>query len=59
VRLVVFDAIGREIATLVNETQQPGNYEVNFDASRLTSGAYLYRIQAGKFVETKKMILMK
>lgn len=59
VRLVVFDAIGREIATLVNETQQPGNYEVEFDASRLTSGAYFYRIQAGEFVETKKMILMK
>ena len=59
VRLVVFDAIGREIATLVNETQQPGNYEVNFDASRLTSGAYFYRIQTGEFVETKKMILLR
>jgi hypothetical protein len=59
VTLKVFDVLGREIATLVNKEQPVGNYEVEFDASSLTSGIYFYRIQAGEFVETKKMVLMK
>ena len=59
VNLVVFDVLGSKVATLVNETQQPGNYEVNFDASNIPSGVYFYRIQAGKFIDTKKMILLR
>jgi len=59
VRLIVYDILGREVTTLVNKQQQPGNYEVVFDASKLPSGTYFYRLQSGSFVETKKMILLK
>ncbi len=59
VELKVFDVLGREVATLVNETKQPGFYEVKFDAGTFTSGVYYYQIKVGKFVETKKMILMQ
>jgi hypothetical protein len=59
VRLVVYDLLGREVATLVNETRQPGTYVVQFDASRLSSGVYFYRLQAGTFVDTKKLILLR
>ncbi|MBT8387259.1 MAG: T9SS type A sorting domain-containing protein, partial [Ignavibacteria bacterium] len=55
----VFDVLGNEITTLVNEEKPLGNYEVEFDATRLTSGVYFYQLKAGSFVETKKMILMK
>jgi len=55
----VYNTIGQEVATLVNRVQNVGNYAVNFDASKLTSGIYIYRIQADKFVSTKKMILVK
>ena len=57
--LKVYDILGNELATLVNEEKNKGVYSVNFDASQLASGLYLYRIQAGSFVETKKMILIK
>ncbi len=59
VTLKVFDMLGKEIATLVEEYRDEGRYEVEFNASEFSSGAYFYRIQAGDFVETKKMILMK
>ncbi len=59
VLLKIYDLTGREIKTLVNEEQPAGNYKVNFDASRLASGVYFYRITAGQFVSVKKMILMK
>jgi hypothetical protein len=59
VKLVVFDALGREVKTLVNEYRNAGVYDVNFDASSLSSGVYFYRIQAGDFSETKKMLLVK
>lgn len=59
VQLVVFNSIGEEIAVLVNETQQAGRYEINFDASRLSSGVYFYKITAGEFNSIKKMILIK
>ncbi len=59
IQLKVYDLLGREVATLVNGTKSPGNYEVNFNASSLASGIYFYRLQAGKFVQTKKMILLK
>ncbi|MCI0449639.1 MAG: SBBP repeat-containing protein [Chlorobi bacterium] len=56
--LVVYDILGREI-TLINESLQAGVYEVNFDAFDLPSGVYFYQITAGKYVETKKMVLIK
>jgi len=59
VSLIVYNILGQEVITLVNEQQPAGNYEVSFDATNLTSGIYLYKIQAGEFVETKKMVLMK
>ena len=59
VELIVYDVLGKEIAKLVNKEQQAGSYEVQFDASNLGSGIYFYRIQAGDFVEAKKMVLMK
>jgi hypothetical protein len=57
--LKVYDLLGREVATLVDEQEQPGEYSVTFDARGLASGMYYYRIQAGTFVETKKMLLLK
>ncbi len=59
VKLIVYDVLGREVATLVNEQKPAGNYEVTFDASRLSSGVYFYQLRAGSFVSTKKMILMR
>jgi hypothetical protein len=59
VSLIVYDLLGREVATLVNEVKPGGYYEVEFNASALRSGVYMYRIQAGSYVETKKMILLK
>ena len=59
ITLKVYDVLGSEIATLVNEEQPIGNYTVEFDATELSSGIYFYRIQAGSFVETKKMMLLK
>lgn len=57
--LKVYDVLGREITILVNEEKLPGSYEVKFDGSNLHSGIYLYRLQAGNFSETKKLILLK
>jgi hypothetical protein len=59
VTLKVYDMLGKEIATLVDEEKNPGSYEVKFDASNLPSGVYFYKIKAGEFTQTKKMILMK
>jgi Secretion system C-terminal sorting domain len=59
VLLKVYDIIGREVATLVNQNQNPGNYEVSFDASDLTSGIYFYTIKTGSFYQAKKMMLIK
>ena len=60
VTLKVYDLLGREVATLVNQAQPPGNYQVTFDASRLTSsGMYIYRLQSGSFTRTMKMLLVK
>ncbi len=57
--LKVYDVLGNEVATLVNEDKQAGSYEVTFDASQLSSGIYFYTLKAGTFIETKKLILMK
>ncbi len=59
VTLKIYDIIGEEVATLVNETRQAGNYQVAFNSEDLTSGVYFYRLQAGDFVQTRKMILLK
>jgi glycosidase len=59
VRIKIYDVLGREVKILVNEFKQASTYEVQFDASGLASGIYLYRIESGKFVQTKKMILLK
>jgi DNA/RNA endonuclease YhcR with UshA esterase domain len=59
VKLKIYDVIGREIATLVNASQGQGAYQVPFNASALASGVYFYRLEAGSFVETKKMLLVK
>jgi hypothetical protein len=59
VSLKVYDMLGREVATLVNDRQQPGHYTVEFDASSLSSGVYFYKLAAGSFISTKKMILLK
>ncbi len=55
----VFDVLGSEVATLVNEEKAVGSYEVEFIANNVTSGIYFYKLQAGSFVETKKMIILK
>jgi len=59
VTLKVYDALGNEIMTLVNEEKPAGNYEVEFNGTGFSSGVYFYKLSAGSFVETKKMILMK
>ncbi len=59
VRLVVYNMMGNQVATLKNENMQAGFYNVNFDASRLASGVYIYRIEANRFSALKKMTIMK
>ncbi len=59
VRLEVFDVLGKQVASLVNSAQTAGDYSVLFNASTLSSGVYFYRLQAGSFVQTKKMLLIK
>ncbi|MCB0729365.1 MAG: T9SS type A sorting domain-containing protein, partial [Ignavibacteriae bacterium] len=59
VKLKVFDVLGREIKTIVNQSQKPGTYEVQFDASELSSGIYFYTLKTGSFYSTKKMLLIK
>ncbi len=59
VTLKVYDILGKEIATLVNENKPAGIYEAEFNASQLPSGMYIYKIQAGQFLDVKKMLLMK
>ena len=59
VTLKIYNVLGEEVKTLVNEYKEIGNHSVQFNAGNLASGMYLYRIQAGSFVETKKMILIK
>jgi hypothetical protein len=59
VKLTIYDMLGREVETIVNEHLNAGSYEVTFDGTKYTSGVYYYRLNAGEFVETKKMILLK
>ncbi len=59
VNLSVFNILGEKVATLMNETKDAGNYEAEFNASNLTSGIYIYKLEAGNFQSTKKMMLVK
>ncbi len=59
VRLVVYDILGREVAVLVNEKKMPGMYEAKFDGAGLSSGVYFYRLNAGRFTEVRKMLLIR
>ncbi|MBI1806536.1 MAG: T9SS type A sorting domain-containing protein, partial [Ignavibacteria bacterium] len=59
VSVKVYDLLGREVATLVDEVQSAGYKSAEFDASAFPSGMYFYRLQAGKVIDTKKMLLMK
>ena len=56
---MVFDLLGREIATLLNEEKQPGVHMVQWDASGVVSGVYFYRLHVGSFVESKKLVLLR
>ncbi|RPI73750.1 MAG: T9SS C-terminal target domain-containing protein [Ignavibacteriales bacterium] len=59
VSLKVYDVLGNEVATLVNGEQNSGSHSINFNAAQLSSGVYIYRLNAGKFSETKSMILIR
>ncbi|MEE9431721.1 MAG: T9SS type A sorting domain-containing protein [Melioribacteraceae bacterium] len=59
VQLNIYDVLGNEVSSLVNKQQPAGNYKVQFDASKLSSGVYYYQLKSGSFVKTKKMMLMK
>jgi len=59
VQIKVSDVLGNEIETIVNEEKPVGTYELSWNAANLTSGVYFYRLQAGSFVQTRKMILLK
>ena len=59
VSLKIFDVLGKEIKTLVDEEKTPGNYKVTFDAGSLSSGVYFYMLKAGGHITTKKMCLLK
>ena len=59
VSLKVFDLIGREIATIFSEEMSAGTYSKRWDAEKISSGIYFYRLQAGTFTETKKLVLLK
>ena len=59
VSLIVYNTIGQKVSTLVLETQEPGYHEIKFDGTGLASGVYFYRIQAGSFVQTKKLLLLR
>ena len=57
--LTVYDVLGRELSRLVNERMDAGYHDVKFDGSALASGVYFYRLQAGSYVQTKKLMLLR
>ncbi|MEO8211280.1 MAG: T9SS type A sorting domain-containing protein, partial [bacterium] len=59
VKLIIYNAMGQEVSTLVNENQNAGSYKVEFDGSNLPSGIYFYKFTSGSFSDTKRMILLK
>jgi len=59
VTLKIYDILGKEVADLVNDQKTQGRYSVNFDASRLASGVYIYQLRVNDYVSSKKMLLLK
>ena len=59
VSVKVYDVLGKEVATLVNEVKSAGSYNIDFNGTNLSSGVYFYRLESGTFIETKKMMLIK
>lgn len=59
IKIIVFDTLGKEVRTLLNEEKPSGNYSVDFSAEGLSGGIYFYQLKTKEFIETKKMILMK
>ena len=59
IRLTLFNPIGQEVKTIVNEYKESGTHTINFDGSELNSGMYIYKLESGSFIQTKKMILLK
>ena len=59
VTLKVYDVLGREVQTLINEDKPAGSYTIKFDVGSLPSGVYFYRLQAGSFTQTKKLVVVK
>jgi hypothetical protein len=59
VKIVIYDAIGRAVSTVVNSQLDPGTYKVNFESNNLASGIYYYSLISGEFSTTKKMVLVK
>ena len=59
VSLKVFDMLGKEVATLVNETKETGSYSAKFDGAKLSSGIYFYKLQSGNSIAVKKLTIMK
>jgi len=59
VTLTVFDMLGREVTTLVNDIKNAGSHETKFDGSKLPSGMYVYTLRAGNYTQTKKLVLLK
>ena len=59
VQLIIYDLAGREIKTLINQTQSPGEHSITFNASDLASGVYIYKLKAGAFEQSRKMLLLR
>jgi hypothetical protein len=58
-KLIIYDLLGREVTTLINSELKPGTYEADWDGSYFSGGVYFYKLMAGDFIETKKMVLIK
>ena len=58
-KVIVYDALGKQVAELINRELQPGTYNIQFDASNLPSGIYFYKLESSDFSEVKKMMLIK
>jgi hypothetical protein len=59
VQIKVFDLLGREVTTLINEEKSAGSYNVSFNDNKISSGIYFYQLRSGSYTETKKMVLLR